>query len=63
MKRDITQQKAIADLPGKETRTFRAAWYGHVEVEARTKEEALNIHADMAAENILKQLIFNGIEE
>jgi hypothetical protein len=51
------------NLEGKETRTFRARWCGHCEIEARTKEEAFDIHAHMAAEDILKQPIFNGIEE
>lgn len=48
---------------GHETRTFRAVWCGHVEIEARNKEEAADIHADMTAEAILKQLIVDGIEE
>jgi hypothetical protein len=52
-----------AEVTGQGTRTFRARWCGHVEIEAQSKEEAFDIHADMAAEDILKQLIFNGIEE
>ncbi len=51
------------DLEAKETRTFRAVWCGHVAIEAQSKEEALDIHADMTAEKILKQLIFSCMEE
>ena len=51
------------DLEGRTTRTLRGVWCGHVEIEARSRDEALDIHADMAAEDILNQLIFNGIEE
>jgi hypothetical protein len=51
------------DVEAKEIRTFRAVWCGYVEIEAQSKEQAFDIHANMAAEDILKQLIFNGIEE
>jgi hypothetical protein len=51
------------DLDGNEKRSFRAQWCGHVEIEARTKEEALDIHTKMAAQEILDQLVFDGIKE
>jgi len=52
-----------AQPEGRETRTFRARWCGHVEIEAGTKDEALDIHGRMNAKDILDQLIFDGIEE
>lgn len=50
-------------LDGNEKRSFRAQWCGHVEIEARTREEALDIHAAMTTKEILDQLVFDGIKE
>ena len=57
------QDTTSAQPEGRRDTTFRAQWCGHVEIEARSREEALGIHEKMNAEEILGQLIFDGIEE